>query len=240
MPLLDHFHPPLSPTHSWESFHNRWANAVADMLDRTLPGRFFAEVHMHVGGQVAADVAEFEHTAAEAEGTNGPAGGVAVQTWAPPAAVQTVAMIFPDDIEVRVFDQRGGARLAAVVELVSPANKDRPETRRAFAAKCVAYLQRGVGLLVVDVVTQRGGNLHAEVLRMLGHDEVVGLPPDADLYAAAYRPARRGDADQLDVWPAALAVGRPLPLLPLALRGAFCVPIDLEETYMEARRRGRL
>jgi hypothetical protein len=108
MPLLDHFHPPLSPTHSWESFHNRWANAVADALDRDLPGRFFAEVHMHVGGQVAADVAEFVRAAAEPEGANGPAGGVAVQPWAPPAAEQTVAMVFPDEIEVRVFDQRGG------------------------------------------------------------------------------------------------------------------------------------
>jgi hypothetical protein len=127
-----------------------------------------------------------------------------------------------------------------VIELVSPATKDRPETRRAFAAKCAAYLQRGVGLLVVDVVTERGGNLHAEVLRMLGHEEVVGLPPDAHLYAAAYRPARRGDMDQLDVWPAPLAVGRPLPLLPLALRGAFCTPVDLEATYTEARRRSRL
>ena len=29
MPLLDHFHPPLSLTHSWESFHARWAVALA-------------------------------------------------------------------------------------------------------------------------------------------------------------------------------------------------------------------
>jgi hypothetical protein len=32
-----------------------------------------------------------------------------------------------------------------------------------------------------------------------------------------------------------LAVGHPLPLLPLALRGAFFVPVDLEATYMSAR-----
>jgi hypothetical protein len=240
MPLLDHFHPPLHPTHSWESFHNRWANALADMLDGTLPGRFFAEVSLHVGGQVAADVAEFEVPPAEAGAANGPAGGVAVQTWAPPAAVQTVPMVFPDDIEVRVFDQRGGARLAAVIELVSPANKDRSETRRAFAAKCAAYLQRGVGLLVADIVTARGGNLHSEVMALLGHAQVVGLPPDAGLYAAAYRPAHRGGADLLDVWAEALGVGRPLPTLPLALRGAFAVPVDLEATYTEARRRSRL
>jgi hypothetical protein len=36
---------------------------------------------------------------------------------------------------------------------VSPANKDRDETRRAFIAKCAAYLQRGIGLIVVDIRT---------------------------------------------------------------------------------------
>jgi hypothetical protein len=60
VPLLDHLRPPLHPTNSWQPFHCRWANAIADMLDRTLPGRFFAEVHMNLGGQAAADMAEFE------------------------------------------------------------------------------------------------------------------------------------------------------------------------------------
>jgi hypothetical protein len=35
-------------------------------------------------------------------------------------------------------------------------------------------------------------------------------------------------------------VGEPLPLLPLALRNAMTLPVDLEETYEEARRRNRL
>ena len=56
----------------------------------------------------------------------------------------------------------------------------------------------------------------------------------------AYRPAQRGEASQLDLWPAALAVGAPLPLLPLALRGAFFVPVELEEAYSEARLRSNL
>ncbi len=97
MPLLDHFNPPLHPVHSWESFHARWATALADMLDRTLPGRFFAEVQVQLGTQIEADVAEFD--TAPAEATNG-AGGVGVQTWAPPAAALSVPLLFPDDIEV--------------------------------------------------------------------------------------------------------------------------------------------
>jgi hypothetical protein len=150
-----------------------------------------------------------------------------------------VPIVFPDDIEVQIVDYRDGARLAAVVELISPANKDRPDRRRAFAAKCVAYLQRGVGLINVDIVTESRANLHNDVLELLGHAPAA-MPADVHLYAAAYHPTRRGDANLLDLWPEPLTVGQPLPLLPLALRGAFRVPVDLEATYTEARQRNRL
>ena len=33
MPLLDHFHPPLSRTHPWRGFHGAWAAAVARLLN---------------------------------------------------------------------------------------------------------------------------------------------------------------------------------------------------------------
>lgn len=43
MPLYDHFRPPLSLQHTWESFHGRWAVALMDSLNRQLPRRFLAE-----------------------------------------------------------------------------------------------------------------------------------------------------------------------------------------------------
>ena len=132
MPLRDHFRPPLYPQRSWESFHSRWANCIADELHRVLPPRYFAEVQVHLGGQVEANVAEFEPVA-ESEGNSG--NGMAIKTWAPPAAVMVVPAVFPDDLEVQVRDQTDDARLVAVVELVSPRNKDRDDSRRAFAAK---------------------------------------------------------------------------------------------------------
>ena len=55
-------------------------------------------------------------------------------------------------------------RLVAVVELVSPGNKDRPEHRQAFVTKCAAYLQEQVNIVMVDVVTTRHANLHRELL----------------------------------------------------------------------------
>jgi Protein of unknown function (DUF4058) len=239
MPLLDHFHPPLFPTHSWESFHSRWANALADSLDRTLPSRYFAEVQAHLGNRIEADVLEFEITSRDV--TNGAAdGALAVQTWAPPVAAQSMPALFPDDIEVHVMDTRDGASLVGVIELISPRNKDRAEARFAFAAKCSAYLQRGVGLILIDIVTNRQANLHNELVRLLGHPNAFGLPADAFLYAVAYQPVRREEQNWIDQWPTTFAVGDTLPTLPLALRGGFYVPIDLEATYTDARERCRL
>ncbi len=240
MPLLDHFHGPVYPRHQWVSFHAVWAGAIMEMLNRLLPPqRYLAEMQVNVGTQIEADVAEFELPASEGTEVNG-AGGVAVETYAPPAAVATVPIVFPDDIEVQVFDLRDGKQLVGVLELVSPANKDRPESRRAFAAKCAAYLHRGIGVVNVDTVTNRRANLHHDLMELLGQAGQAPLPADSYLYATAYRPARREGANLLEVWPVALAIGEKLPTLPLALRGAFFVPVDLEATYSEARQRSRL
>ena len=241
MPLLDHFHPPLYPQRSWESFHSRWANCIADELHRVLPPRYFAEVQIHLGGQVEADVAEFERaTESDGDSVNGAAQSVALKTWAPPAAAMVLRAVFPDDLEVQVRDQTDDAKLVAVVELVSPRNKDRDDSRRAFAAKCAAYLQRGVGLVVLDIVTSRQFNLHNEMVRMHSWGDMFLMSPDAVIYAAAYRPVRRKEANQIEVWPNALTIGQPLPLVPLALRGAPAVPLDLEATYNDACQRSRL
>jgi hypothetical protein len=127
-----------------------------------------------------------------------------------------------------VRDERDDARVVAVVELVSPRNKDRPDARRGFAAKCAAYLQRGIGVVVVDIVTTRQANLHNEMVEALRLEETFRLGDDVSLVALAYRPASRDSQAQVDVWAVPLRVGGTLPVLPLALRGAGPVPLDLE------------
>lgn len=64
-----------------------------------------------------------------------------------------------DEYEVRVYDTRYGRRLVAAVEIVSPANKDRPESRRLFVTQCVALLRQHVCVALVDPVTIRRANL---------------------------------------------------------------------------------
>src|SRR4051794_39524786 len=61
MPLLDHFHPPLTPARNWESFHALWAAALVERLNRVLlPPGYFAETQVHVGNRIEVDVASLE------------------------------------------------------------------------------------------------------------------------------------------------------------------------------------
>jgi hypothetical protein len=218
MPLLDHFHPPLSLERRWESFHTAWSGSLADALNRALPAGYFAEEQTHAGAGVEIDVATLEHRGGAAPSVgNGPAAAtLPAKVWSPPEPALTVPAVFADDFEVRVFNSATGPRLVAAIELVSPRNKDRSEARRAFAVKCASYLHQGISLMILDIVTERRGNLHGEVLQLLTTDPPAPAP-DAWLYAVAYRPVRRAGREEVDVWTARLELAAPLPVLPLAL-----------------------
>ncbi len=233
MPLRDHFRLPLSDLHPWESFHAAWATEIMRTLNRhVLPPNCFAAAQVHVGSRVEIDVATFQQGQGVFSGaTEGNGGGVAVETWAPPATSLIMPAVFPDEIEVQVFRRTGGATLVAAIELISPGNKDRPETRRAFAVKCASYLQQGIGLVIVDIVTERQSNLHDEWIHLLEQPESLAFAEETALYAVAYRPSRQAARDQIELWPVPLEIGRPLPTLPLALRGIVTVPVNLETTY---------
>lgn len=230
MPLLDHFHPPLSRTHPWRAFHGAWAAAMARLLNAgVLPAGYYAVPFLDRDGPVEIDVASLHETTAATEDNSG--GAVA---WTADAPGLAVAVAWPeaDDIRVEVHTDDGDPRLAATVELVSPRNKDRDASRAAFAAKCADHLRRGCGVVVVDVVTTRRANLHADLLSALGTPTTDGV--GGSLSAVAYRPVTHAGEGQLLIWPAALEIGGALPTLPLWLGADRAVPLDLEASHAAA------
>lgn len=249
MPLLDHFRPPLFPIRRWESFHSFWAGSIAADLNARLPKRFFTETQIHLGRQVEADVAEIELIGdQEDEGSkwvggdeSGAGGGTALltETYAPPAVTATVPGHFPDDILVEIKDTHRDYRVVAVVELVSPANKDRAEHRADFVGKLTTYLSKGIGVIVIDVVTTRTENLH-DLWADTTASACAKLTPSPGLYAVAYRPRMAEESPVIDVWAKPLGIGQPLPELPLALKGYGCIRLDLDATYTEACERSGL
>lgn len=228
MPLLDHFRPPLSRTHPWRGFHGAWAAAIARLLnDGVLPAGFYAVPFLDRDGPFEIDVAALHEPHSESRSGD-------ASSWQPAAPGLAVAVDWAelDDIHVDVYHDGGDPKLAAAIELVSPSNKDRPQARATFAAKCAEYLRRGCGLVVVDVVTTRRANLVAELFSAFDKP-----PPEVDLgplAAISYRSIGRNGNGQLLAWPVAIDIGQPLPTLPLWLGADLSVPLDLELSHTAA------
>jgi hypothetical protein len=236
MPLRDHFRSPLDDFRHWEGFHGQWPAMMVLGLTRKLPRRYFAEPRVHPGGSAEIDVGTFEEE--DLRGTppdNGEQGGVATAVWAPPRPTRTTVTELPSEAEyeVRVFDSKRGCRLVAAVEIVSPANKDRPEHRRAFVAKCAALLQERVSLAIIDLVTTRNFNLYGELMDLIGQKDPFLTPEPPELYAVACRTTPKDKSWLLEDWAHVLALGQPLPTLPLWLADNLAVPLELEASYEE-------
>ncbi|HZU34462.1 MAG TPA: DUF4058 family protein [Gemmataceae bacterium] len=242
MPLLDHFHPPLSERRPWESFHATWCTTLADHLNSgILPSGYIALEQVHPGAPIEIDVGTFEDEPAgpDAAGPGGTA-TLPLAVWIPPAPPLVWPAVFPERFAVEIHSTEGARTVVACLELVSPGNKDRASKRQLFAAKCATHLARGVGLIVLDVVTSRHGNLHNELMDLLDQDVSLRLSDALSLYAVAYRPLQRPNGGHIETWPFPLAVGQPLPRAPLSLSADCCIAVDLEAAYGDACRRRRV
>jgi hypothetical protein len=241
VPLLDHFQPPLSERRPWESFHTTWASALADALNHNLlPPGYIALEHIHPGAALEIDVATFTDATADVPANGAGGTATAAQVWTPATAPMVFPVSFPPSATIKILSTEGGRTLVAAIELVSPGNKDRPAKRRLFAAKCATYLSRGVGLVIIDVVTSRPGNLHNELADVLGLDAAFRMPASQSLYSVAYRPLRIEGEGRIELWPNPLAISQALPTVPLSLGAELCVALDVEAAYAEACRRRRV
>ncbi|HVC93806.1 MAG TPA: DUF4058 family protein [Pirellulales bacterium] len=239
MPTRDHFRPPLENRRHWEGLHGGWPMMIVAGLQRTLPAGYFAEPRVHSGSSAEIDVATFDdqgEVVLTAGNATGNGGGIATAVWAPPLPTLAVVTDLPtqDTYEVLVYDEKRHCRLVAAVEIVSPANKDRPAHRRSFVAKCAGLLRERVSVVIVDVVTTRTANLYQEMLDFVGHSDPSLGPEPPPLYAAACRLTKRADEWVLETWTHLLGLGRPLPTVPLWLADDLAVPLELEESYEQS------
>jgi len=227
MPLLDHFRKPVETRAPWASVGTIWTGILAMYLNRLLPNnRYFALAKVYQGSQTEADISEYE-VQGEAAPSEQSLGLLPV-----PEAVVTVNTRLPifDEYSIQIHDERDDMKLVAAIEFVSPANKDLEEARIQFTQKCVGYLRLGIGLVLVDVVTTRGANLHNDLLEEMDAAD-VGLLADCSLYTVGYQPRVDGEHCQLKMWPYPAQVGGSLRSVPLALKNGPMVMLPLEETY---------
>lgn len=223
MPLRDLFHPPSNIRAAWDAVHGGWPMVTVQRLRDELPDAYSAHPRVHLAG----DGAEMRGDEDENVSSN----------WMapPPNLTFTSTCCATDEYGVDVFDRRT-ERVVAVIDWISPSNKQSTAARAQFVSKFLARLRRGVSILVVDVVTDHGANLYAELLDWIGaRDPSLGEQPPAT-YAAACRWRPVGSKMMLEAWSTPLAVGDRLPVLPLWLTERLAVPVDLEASYEQTCR----
>lgn len=236
MPLRDHFRSPVDDVHSWDELHGMWPAMIVRQLIAILPEPYFAAPGVHLGTLYEVDVGTYREVEPPASnGTENGSGGVALSIYAPPRPTLTLEPQLPgqDVYEVRIYDSRRNRRLVAAIEIVSPSNKNRPETRGTFVSKVAALLKHDICVSIVDVVTTSPFNLYAELMNFLGGtDPALGDQPPP-ISAATLRTRYEGPRRLLDNWYYPLAVGENLPTLPVWLKADWAISLDLEASYEE-------
>lgn len=225
MPLHD-----WTDERGWDSVHPFWLAYLVEWLQPRLPKGFQA----FLGGVPALTVAS---------GHGKP--DVSVRRWSKAQEAGTETAVLEPDLETSVairldpqtavhVDFHG--QLIAAIELVSPRNKDRADSKETYSHRYLGYLRLGVHLLLVDVLPRPKRFSFADAITDGLGMELSPLPPP---FAAAYRvgevvPVKDDMGSLLAVWRRPLQVGQPLPALPLPLSVHQAIVVDLEATYQRA------
>ncbi len=223
------------PIHDWtrvdaglfHHFHQQWMGRLCDALNTgVLPRAYFALVEQRVPGPIA-DVLTLQLPNAPDASSNGE-GGLAVATARPRVQLlqRKEAEIYADKADRITVRHRHGD-VVAIVEIVSPGNKSSQAALRAFVEKTADLIHKGVNLLVVDLFPPGKRDPHGihKAIWEQFTDEDFEFPPGKSLTLASYD--AKGDAAYVNF----VAVGDPLPDMPLFLKPETYVPAPLETTY---------
>lgn len=122
-------------------------------------------------------------------------------------------------------------RTIAVIEIVSPGNKDSRAAIRDFVDKIIDFLRAGIPVLVIDLLPPSPRDPFG--IHKLIWDEIeeasLSVPPGKDRIFASYE---TGNVNTSYV--EAIGVGDALPSMPLFLETGLHVPVPLEATYQVA------
>ncbi|NLY02886.1 MAG: DUF4058 domain-containing protein [Rhodopirellula sp.] len=223
------------PLHDWtrvpsglfHHFHQSWSIRVADALNAgILPSGIAALVEQRSGPREP-DVLAIESRARQ-DRLDPDVGGVA--TRQPPVTRMTRR----SDKEIyagranRIVIRHHLGRILAVIEILSPGNKDSRAAIRDFVDKTVQFFREGIHVLLLDLFppTPRDPlGIHKLIWDEI-ENEPFEFPLGKDRILVSYESS---DARTAYIEP--VAIGDVLPDMPLFLTGSLHVPVPLESTY---------
>jgi hypothetical protein len=134
------------------------------------------------------------------------------------------------DLANRIVVKHMLGRAVAVIEIVSPGNKDSKRAFKEFLDKSLEFIRAGIHLLVVDLFppTKRDPfGVHRAIWDEFEDEDVLfEFPPGKDRILASYDAGREKAA-----YVEPIAVGDTLPDMPLFLFEGRHIKVPLDATY---------
>lgn len=227
------------PMHNWSNvnagiyhnFHYLWLSTITNRLNAgLLPEGTIAMAEQFISGREP-DVVTLQRSDI---GFAASSGDLATMTEAPP--MPKTQFVIPVEVERyaakanRIVVRHYLGKVVAVIELVSPGNKDSRHALRSFVEKTVDLLFDNINLLVIDPILpgpRDPQGIHKAIWDEIT-DEPFELPNDRKLTLASYQvsPIKTAYVEPF-------AVGHPIPDMPLFLFNEFYINVPLEATYMD-------
>lgn len=221
------------PIHDWSrvqsglfhEFHQSWRVRIQDALNGgVLPEGYYALVEQRVDGPEP-DVIAVQTRQPDKDG--------ATATLQAPRTRLTVRT--PSDAARyarranRISIRHPLDQVVAVIEIVSPGNKDSRNALRAFVDKAVTLIRKGVHLLIVDLFPPHENRDPQGIHKAIWDEfteEPFTLPPGQPFTLVAYQ-----SGEDFAAYAEFVGVGEVLPDMPLFLTRDEHILVPLEATY---------
>ena len=229
------------PVHDWtrvdagifHDFHHEWISEIKRALNRGILAPPYYALAERIAGVREAHVLTLKGPAKGGKPEANPPGAVSLAEAPPKVHFRARAEIdiYASKAKAVVVRHVSGHQVIAVLEIVSPGNKNSRHGLRTFVEKAVDMLRAGVHLMIVDLFPP--GPRDPQGIQKNIWDEFVDnnyvLPAEKPLTVGAYI----GGACP-EVLVEETAVNAPLPAMPLFLTPEDYVSIPLEQIYQSA------
>ena len=222
------------PLHDWtrvsagiyHNFHQDWTIEICRTLNGgILPPGYYAMADQRVSGP------EADLVALRLRGPE-PQGGLVVAETPPrikqAGRAESEAALYARKAN-RIAIRHELGRVVAMIEVVSPGNKDSQHAIASFVAKAVDFLRNGIHFLVIDLFPP--GPRDPDGIAQAIWDELVGEPLATRTADQSRLVAAIDAGEALTAYVDSLSVGNPLPESPLFLAPGWYVNVPLEQTY---------
>ncbi|MHB1423399.1 MAG: DUF4058 family protein [Gemmataceae bacterium] len=231
------------PVHDWtrvdagifHAFHHDWITDISRALNRgLLPSAYYALPEQIAGG-LGPDVLTMRRPSGNGAPPDAdlPEGGVALAEQPPQVRIRmgSAANRYAAKAKAVTIRHVSNHRDVAMVEIVSPGNKNSQNGLNAFVRKAREALASGVHLLLIDLLPPSSRDPRGIHGAVWGEDcdADFALPEDKPLTCVAYVGGSAAEA-----FIELFAVGDNLPQMPLFLTPDVYVPVPLEATYQSA------